>query len=186
RLGLEKGMPMEQISLASVRASVLDGVKGGSVSVRREIQEGVLVLDVREDALLAKFRPKGSGTWWVLSSGGNVEPLDARVARMGRREDFELPLVEADGGANWPRISLFLEEARRDSALWRDLSVLKVRGRGEFGDVWLSSGRHRVVVRLDGEGIVGLNRYRRYLENRPDIKQMKNVDLRFGGFAYVS
>ena len=186
RLGLEKGMPMEQVSLASVRAAVLDGVKGGSVSVRREIQEGLLVLEVREEPLLARFRPKGSGTWWVLSSGGKVEPLDARVARMGRREDYELPLVEAEGKTNWTRVSRFLEKAKEVPELWSDLSVVRPRGRGEFADVWLSSGRHRVTIALDEEGVVALRRYRRHLENRPDLQQAKTVDMRFGGFAYVS
>lgn len=186
RLGLEKGMPMEQISLASVRAAVLDGVKGGSVSVRREIQDGLLVLDVKEEPLLAKFRPKGTATWWVLSSAGGVEPLDARVARMGRREDFELPLLEVGEKTNWTRVARFLERAKAEPEIWNDLSVVRTRGRGEFADVWLASGRHRVTIALDDGGIVALKRYRRHLENRPDLQHAKTVDMRFGGFAYAS
>ena len=169
-------------ALAAVRARVLDAERGGRVSVAREFGSGKLVLEVERRPLLARFRPAGTGTWWVLSSGGMVEPLEARAARIGYRESTELPIVEAEGRVDWRAVAGFLEALRADSTLWNELSELKISKGGGFADAWLVSCAHRLVIRLDDEGIVGLGRYYRYLRNRPELQN----DLRFGGFAYVS
>ena len=185
-LGLELGMPMEDLKLAAVRARVLDDERGGRVSVAREFGSGKLVLEVERRPLLARFRPAGTGTWWVLSSGGMVEPLEARAARIGYRESTELPIVEAEGRVDWRAVAGFLEALRADSTLWNELSELKISKGGGFADAWLVSCAHRLVIRLDDEGIVGLGRYYRYLRNRPELQNKRTIDLRFGGFAYVS
>ena len=174
-LGLERGMPLERIELAAVEQGLI-GLFSGHVDVKRDLAEGLLIVEVRPQPVLARFLKNGE--WWILRSGGGVEPQE--------RSGVEMPLLEVEGPVDWKRIAQFLDLLRSREELWKDLSLLRIEEGGRTAQAWVLSGHHRLLLPLNEEGVDGIDRYRRLLRQRPEMKFGKTIDLRFEGFAYVS
>ncbi len=174
-LGLERGMPLERIELAWVEKE-LSHYFASDVEVSRDLVEGLLVVELKPKPILGRFQKEGR--WWWLRADGEID--------FQEKTTLNLPLIDFDGPVDWEHVSAFLNQLRMQDDLWKELSLLKLEEGGRMAQVWLVSGTHRLLLPLDSRGVKAMERYHLYLQNRPELRSAKTIDLRFEGFAYVT